>query len=587
MQFIRRIDAFIVLLFVIFFLNYLSLNSHENHKDLTSEGKKIYSTVTIDYYSHSNRINKKEIEKLYKIQKKLLKKISKFLGKKYSGSKIEYHLYPSFEAKGLITGKTFLSNLIYKSNSVHTVMNNWINGNDNSDLAQILLNNSIGKPKFKFLERGIAIKFSDNWRGEGYKYWASKFSLASAVPPLAELLDNQKIKFESRFITESLGGAFTDYLINKYGSKKFIENYKVWNPNTDEINSLEHGWHLYLKQLSKKYKNKIKNDRKSFPVKLPKFLKGFCFAHVGYNIYNGYLSKKATDALSRLKSISVNTISITPFTSMRDIEKPQPLEFWQSARTENDESVIHVNHFAKQFGMVTLLKPHIWVHHSWPGEIEMQSPKDWNLFFENYYKWIRHFAILAEMYKIPILSIGNELSITTKNFPAKWTEMIHKIRKIYSGKITYGANWGDEFENLEFWNKFDFIGLSEYYPISRKSNPKENELYNDAKKVFANIKKVHDKFKKPIIFTEIGFRMSGAPWKTFYEGKEKFDFVPQNQAKVFNAVLRAINNEKWIKGIYIWKWPSYLGYALKEHSEIYTPVYRPAEKVIKKWFEKL
>jgi len=100
MQFIRRIDGFIVLLFVIFFLNYLSLNSHENHKDLTSEGKKIYSTVTIDYYSHSNRINKKETEKLYKNQKKLLKKISKFLGKKYSGSKIEYHLYPSFEEKG-------------------------------------------------------------------------------------------------------------------------------------------------------------------------------------------------------------------------------------------------------------------------------------------------------------------------------------------------------------------------------------------------------------------------------------------------------------------------------------------------------
>ena len=553
---------------------------------MTSKGKKIYSAVTIDYYSHSNRINKEEIEKLYKNQKKLLKRISKFLGKKYSGNKIEYHLYPSFEEKGLITGKTFLSNLVYKSNSVHTVMNNWINGNDNSDLAQILLNNSIGKPKFKFLERGIAIKFSDNWRGKGYKYWASKFSLASAVPPLAELLDNQKIKYESGFITESLGGTFADYLINKYGSKKFIENYKNWNPNTDEINGLEHGWHLYLKQLSKKYKNKIKNDRKSFPVKLPKFLKGFCFAHVGYNIYDGYLSKKATDALSRLKSISVNTISITPFTSMRDIEKPQPLEFWQSARTENDESVIHINHFAKQFGMVTLLKPHIWVHHSWPGEIEMQSPKDWNLFFENYYKWIRHFAILAEMYKIPILSIGNELSITTKYFPAKWTEMIFKIRKIYSGKITYGANWGDEFENLEFWNKFDFIGLSEYYPISRKSNPTENELYNDAKKVFANIKKVHDKFKKPIIFTEIGFRMSGAPWKTFYEGSEKFEYNPLNQAKVFNAVLKAIKNEKWIKGIYIWKWPSYLDYGLRENSIMYSPLHKQAEKIIAKWYGK-
>ena len=272
---------------------------------------------------------------------------------------------------------------------------------------------------------------------------------------------------------------------------------------------------------------------------------------------------------------------------MKDIEKPQPLEFWEAAFAENDESIIHMVHYAKKMGMNTLLNPHIWIHHSWPGEIEMQNPADWHLFFKYYYRWIEHYAILAEMYKIPILSIGNELSITTKYFPEEWIKIISKIRKIYSGKITYGANWGNEFENLEIWKKLDFIGLSEYYPISRENNPSNNELFKSAKKVLAKINKVHIKFNKPVLFTEIGYRMSGAPWKTFYEGREKFEYTPLNQAKVFNAVLKAIKNEKWIKGIYIWKWPSYLGYALKEHSEMYTPVYRPAEKVIKKWFEKL
>ena len=40
----------------------------------------------------------------------------------------------------------------------------------------------------------------------------------------------------------------------------------------------------------------------------------------------------------------------------------------------------------------------------------------------------------------------------------------------------YTANWGEEFESLSFWEAFDFIGVSAYYPLSENPQPTAAEL---------------------------------------------------------------------------------------------------------------
>ncbi len=51
-------------------------------------------------------------------------------------------------------------------------------------------------------------------------------------------------------------------------------------------------------------------------------------------------------------------------------------------------------------------------------------------------------------------------------------------------------------------------------------------------------------------------------------------------------MLRASYEKKWLAGMFWWKWPSYLGYAANPKRDLYVPLNKPAENIIRKWYLK-
>ena len=235
--------------------------------------------------------------------------------------------------------------------------------------------------------------------------------------------------------------------------------------------------------------------------------------------------------------------------------------------------------------MFTVLKPQVWVGGgSWPGDIEMSNEGDWNKFFDKYYRWIRHYALLAEIHNMDALCLGVEFTKATLGHGDQWRNMIQKTRGLFNGQLTYAANWGSEFENIDFWDELDFIGLNCYYPLSKNDNPTKAELKANFDKVITKIEKVHTKFKKPIVFTEIGFRSIDAPWKNPHaEGDDSFN--EDHQQLCYEVVHKGIKDQLWCSGILWWKFPSYLEYRGRENSA-FTPNNKKAEETVKKWFSK-
>lgn len=505
-------------------------------------------------------------------------------------SNTKIHIYNSFEDKGLISGNTEMGSINPVDSSIHFVMNDFINGNDFSKNAALLAHHFLGEARTKFISEGLSIYLSDHWREKGYRFWAARIFLSGNLPPLKDLLNNDELNFTSYLIYQPLAGSFVSFLIDKYGKDYFLSNYSDWIIDLKSINSLENEWHSYLTKLSSDYKNEIDKNNWMSKLTLPTFQKGFCFAHVGYQIYNGYISSKAVESLIKMKQLGANSFSMTPFTYMRDSNKPIKLKYWEFAEGESIESMIHLMNAAKQLELTAMLKPHIYLGESnWPGAIEMNSEKDWDLFFKFYERWIMHYAMFAEMYHVPLFVIGNELSKSSFGHEKKWIELADKIRKIYRGKIIYAPNWGEEFEKLTFWSHFDYIGLSEYYPISSNDNPTDDELFDGARQVVERISQVQKKSKKPVIFTESGFRASAAPWKTALEKEGRDQLNLNNQARCYEALFKALQNNDWLKGIYWWKWPSYLeykGYTFGEGFDLYSPNNELTEKVIGNWFAK-
>jgi hypothetical protein len=556
-----------------------------NHRNFEAERSSETETLHYRFHLHGMKLNSKELQQITIRREEAIREIQDFLQVEDPGLPlIDYHIYPGIEDKGLITGNTRLSHFEYKQNAVHTVISPDIQGDDFARAATLILRRRQGKPQQDVLELGLSVYFSRNWRSKGWLYWASCLYLSENMVPLHDLLDNQQLNRESNLVMEPLAASFVAFLIETWGKEKFIKSYHSWKVSPGQIREMEEGWHTYLKQLSIKYKDQIAKNRAEFPI--PKgFQKGFCHAHEGYDIYNGYASQKSDQALAKLAEVGTNYVSITPFSYMRQPDQPAFFPHSRNAGSETDESIIHASNSAKKSGMSVLLKPHIWLGRSWPGEIEMKTGADWEKFFEYYYRWMLHYALLAEIYKIEILCIGVELSKAAIGQENHWIKLIGSLRKLYSGKLIYAANWGEEFENLQFWDRLDYIGINYYYPLSSSDDASREELKAGMKTVLKNIEKVHQRYQKPVILTEVGFTSTPAPWKQPHEEAGRKPVNLEHQAKCYQIVFESIYKKEWIGGIYWWKWPSYLEYG-GVHNNDFTPNGKLAEKVVADWFHK-
>ncbi|MBD0851820.1 glycoside hydrolase family 113 [Maribacter arenosus] len=427
--------------------------------------------------------------------------------------------------------------------------------------------------------RGLPIYFTEQWQRKGYRYWTARLYKSGNALTLTELLDNEIVGIESPLVVDCLSASLTGFLLETWGKEIFLKKYPDWIPSKKEIRDLETGWQQFLFKNAKNVELGKKDDT-SIP-----YLKGFNFAHEGHGIYNGYVSKKATESIKKQIQMGSNALALVPYTFMRDSKKPEPFRFSDSANDENDESLVHSAYEAKILGMFTVLKPQVWVGGgSWPGDIEMSNESDWKLFFDQYYRWIRHYAFLAEIHDMDALSLGVEFTKATLGHGDAWREIIRKTRGLYNGKITYAANWGTEFENIDFWDELDFIGLNCYYPLSKKDDPTVEELKAKFDTVKTKIKTVYEEYKKPIVFTEIGFRSINMPWKNPHaDGDDSFN--EDHQKRCYEIIFEGIENQLWCQGILWWKFPSYLEYRGRENNA-FTPNNKMAEETVRKWFLK-
>ncbi len=500
--------------------------------------------------------------------------ICSFLEKTCPPLEVSYRLFGSVESKGLQQNSMRIADVNFKREEVSVVINEIFRGDQLQMENELLLRKLLGAPKTEALEKGLAIRFTSNWYEKGWDYWAQRLYCSGNLPPISDLMNNGLFSQESDLVMGCTSAAFADFLINYWGKEDFLLRYANWPAGTAELPALETAWQ---KHLATRYADCGSADNTS--TKLP-YLKGYNFAHEGYRIYNGYGSKLAQQSIQKLHDIGGNAIAIVPYSYMESNSKPSFLPFAGSGGDENDESVVFSHSEAQKLGMKTLLKPQLWMGRSWSGYLEMTNEADWQAFFGYYYRWIRHYALLAEIYHFDALSVGVEMVKTTRQRPNDWRAMIAKIRKLYSGQLTYCANWGEDFEQLAFGDQLDFIGLNCYYPLSEGDSPNRQEMEQRFDKIMAKAETVSRKFNKPIVFTEIGFRSVQAPWKNPHEEENGRPQNMEHQKLCYEVVGKGLKGKSWCSGVLWWKWPSYLDF----QGDSFTPNGKPAEAAVSTWF---
>ena len=504
--------------------------------------------------------------------------ISSFIDKPLELNPVSYHLYDSPEYMGLMTGEMEHNFIRDKDQSVHAIHHPQYENNFPEIENRLIIRQLLAKPSNPILEEGLAVYFADHWQNKGYAYWSAQIFRSGDALTIETLLDKEKLQYESPILRSAMAASLVDFLIGEWGKEIFLEKYTHWTPGTDDLRLLESKWKSYQKRFKDAYPNP---DRRS--KSLP-YLKGMTFSHEGYQVYNGYGSNLAQASIKQLNAHYANAIAIVPYSGMRDPSKPTPFHMEHGARSENDASVVFSHYAAKSIGMSSLLKPQIWVRGHWPGDVEMKSDQAWEEFFDHYRRWIRHYALLAEIHQMDMLCIGVEFLKATIQKPQAWRKLIREMRQIYRGPIVYAANWGEEIEKLTFADELDFIGLNCYYPLSKKTDAGEKELKKGFRQTLDKIANISKRNNKEVIFTEIGFRSISQPWIQPHErAGENAYYSEQDQAICYEIVLEELQKQSWCRGIFWWKWPSFTGY-FKEVPFSFTPNGKKAASILKQFY---
>ena len=524
-------------------------------------------------------VNKDLLEKLWASSQHALEALQKDVGIGLDNWEFPVHVFESAEAKGLELGNTQQAHVEFDKNRVCLVAHEAFPYMDVAPINRMVLRKELGKPKQKVLEEGLANLYSAPWNEGGAKTWGKRLFEAGGVESLNRLLSDSR-REDSPIIRACMSALWVEFIREKlWVNQDFRQNYLSWDPTKEEIADLQEPWTQFLQDLPSR---PIQRPMPSLGAG-PQHMKGFNFAHEGYNIYDGYLSRKAQMSIERMNKLGATSLSIVPYTGTGNTESPTRFRFSNFAGGENDESVVMSNFFAQQLGMSTVLKPQIWVRGAWPGDIQMKNQRDWDQFFRYYKHWILHYAMLAELNQMDIFCIGVELKYATLEQPQAWRSLIQSIRKLYGGPLVYAANWGEEFEGLSFWEELDYIGIDFYYPLGEHVEISERELRQNFRRELKKVENISKQYQKPVLLTEIGFRSITAPWQMPHEHPGNKAHNAQHQAICYKIVLEELQAHEWCEGIYFWKWPSYIEFTRPDDKD-YSPIGKPAEEVLSELF---
>ena len=282
----------------------------------------------------------------------------------------------------------------------------------------------------------------------------------------------------------------------------------------------------------------------------------------GMHIFN---LQSGTTALSQLNSNNFEWITLVPYINQEVYNKPPATD----ANVDNTFLSRRLTRLREQkrladaHGFYVVLKPHIWLSTSpggtWRSDIAMDSETDWEAWFAFYESTLLSYATLAEELDVDLFCIGTELHSTVAAHPERWVRLIAKVREVYSGQLTYAANWSDPLEDIPFWDTLDYIGIQAYFPIAENKSPDLEELEAGWQQHTKRLEALSQQVGKPVLFTEIGYKSTTdagvAPW-TWVQATDRFyrRISLRTQALCYEAFFNVVWPQPWMAGIHVWQW---------------------------------
>lgn len=234
---------------------------------------------------------------------------------------------------------------------------------------------------------------------------------------------------------------------------------------------------------------------------------------------------------------------------------------WRSSK----QDVINAIDYAYKIGFQVTLNPIFQgLNGSWSGTFVPTNIDSW---FKSYGDLMVEYATMAQQHHVAQFFLTNEAGKlnTDPQYLKYWSEIITRVRSVYSGQVGVNANWNNqEVFNLTYGKLLDFIGVSAYEPLTNQLNPSQwqieqawlNNITNT--NYVSEINRIHNIYNLPVEISEIQFpSISGStiyPNNTDLKKNTDGNYGAQTNAYLATIAAMEIGTGDWFKGITFYAW---------------------------------
>jgi len=308
----------------------------------------------------------------------------------------------------------------------------------------------------------------------------------------------------------------------------------------------------------------------------------------GYHPGVGYGTAAYARTLEECASWGAGWVAITPFGRVADLSGTGVDLTFEAPFEDNRRDVARAIRMAHERGLSVMLVPHLWVESGgWRALVDPKTDEGWARWTKSYGDFVTTWARVAEQEHAEIFSAGVELrSWVTSGRAPSFVDLVRQLRAVYHGLITYSANW-DDVDDTVVLGELDLIGINAFYPLADRDGATDEELLAGGERVRAKVHRLAETWRKPVLFTEIGYTTRPNPAIKPWEWPDSMSAVRVDehaQAAAYRALIRPLLDEPDFAGFFVWRLYSDLDDVSQEAEWGFSPYGKLAEQVVRDAF---
>ena len=271
----------------------------------------------------------------------------------------------------------------------------------------------------------------------------------------------------------------------------------------------------------------------------------------------GYGSAAYDRTLLEVRAIGGTWIALTAFGRVADLSPTGVDLTFEAPFEQNRRDVAHAIEMAHARGLRVMLVPPLWVENGgWRGEIDPKTDAGWTRWADSYGRFVRAWALVAEATHAELFSMGVALrSWVTTPRATSFARIVHDVRRIYHGLLTYSANW-DDVEDTVILGDLDVIGMNAFFPLALEPHAPSSKQREGARQIRERVHALAERWRKPVLFTEAGYATRPDPAYRPWEWPDSMAAIPVDegaQAAAYRTLLEPLLDEPDFVGFFVWR----------------------------------